>query len=241
MDFLISLRRYRFAAIMLIMAYVVTGQPDLLNVLDNGNVGIGISNPIYPLDMSSNQGVIRLVSSNHTNGSVLELKNNTAGSPTFLGAINFNNASNGFPGQIAYTLDNNLTFRVSGSERMRINPVGNLGIGTSSLASGYRISVAGKIICEELKVQLQGNWPDFVFDEDYRLKPLTQLENEIRALGHLPGMPSAKEVENTGIVVGEMNKQLLQKVEELTLYVIDLQKQNQYLFDQMQILKQHFK
>ena len=74
------------------------------------------------------------------------------------------------------------------------------------------------------KVTLTG-WPDYVFDKSYNLMPLFETEQYIQANGHLPNVPSAAEVEADGMSVGEMNKVLLQKVEELTLYVIELQKQ----------------
>ena len=74
------------------------------------------------------------------------------------------------------------------------------------------------------KVTLTG-WPDYVFDKSYNLMPLSETEQSIQANGPLPNVPSAAEVEADGMSVGEMNKVLLQKVEELTLYVIELQKQ----------------
>ncbi len=77
---------------------------------------------------------------------------------------------------------------------------------------------------KELRVTLT-DWPDYVFDAGYRLMPLSEVEGYIAENGHLPQMPSAMEVEQEGADLGEMNRLLLQKVEELTLYIIDLQKQ----------------
>ena len=77
---------------------------------------------------------------------------------------------------------------------------------------------------KSLWVTLSG-WSDYVFDDDYRLMPLGEVESYINNNHHLPEVPSAAEVEENGVDMGEMNKILLQKVEELTLYVIDLQKQ----------------
>ncbi|MCG8307586.1 MAG: hypothetical protein MI975_09365 [Cytophagales bacterium] len=92
--------------------------------------------------------------------------------------------------------------------------------------------VAKNIETTEVKVN-QSYWPDYVFDENYRLKPLDEIDNFIQNHGHLPDIPSAKEVEENGISLGEMDAKLLQKIEELTLYVIELQKKyddlkNQY-------------
>jgi len=101
---------------------------------------------------------------------------------------------------------------------------GNVGIGTLD-TKGYKLAVAGGIIAEKVTVKLQSNWPDFVFEKDYRLPSLSEVEKEITENKHLSGVPSAGDISKDGIDVGEMNRILLQKVEELTLYIIDLQKQ----------------
>lgn len=102
-----------------------------------------------------------------------------------------------------------------------------MGIGTVSPAE--RLSVNGNIRSKEIKVEAT-NWPDYVFLPDYQLPSLTQIEEQIKLKGHLPDMPSAKEVETNGIALGEMNKLLLKKVEELTLHLIDQNKQLQDQF-----------
>lgn len=122
---------------------------------------------------------------------------------------------------------------------LTLNPRGNgVGIGTTKVPTGFKLAVKGKVICEELKVQLSQSWPDYVFSENYDLTPLQEVEESIRAHGHLPGMPSAHEVEQAGgIAVGEMQRKLLEKVEELTLYMIELKKDNQDLREQVEALK----
>ncbi len=87
-----------------------------------------------------------------------------------------------------------------------------------------RLCADGLLMAKEVKVTLTG-WPDYVFGADYRLRSLSETEAYIRENGHLPDVPSAEEVEEGGLSLGEMNKVLLQKVEELTLHVIELQKQ----------------
>lgn len=99
----------------------------------------------------------------------------------------------------------------------------NVGIGTTE-TQGYRLAVAGKIVAEEIKVALQNNWPDYVFLKDYSLPNLYEVEKYIRKNGHLKNIPGSKEVEDSGINLGEMNGLLLRKIEELTLYTIDQQK-----------------
>ncbi|WP_435624321.1 fibronectin type III domain-containing protein [Flagellimonas sp.] len=101
---------------------------------------------------------------------------------------------------------------------------GNIGIGTTAIPSGYRLAVNGKILAEELKIQPQSQWPDYVFQSDYFLPSLKQVENYIKENGHLEDIPSAAEVEQNGIELGEMNKRLLEKIEQLTLYIISMDK-----------------
>lgn len=98
---------------------------------------------------------------------------------------------------------------------------GDVGVGTGTVPSGYSLAVNGKIIAEEVKVQLQAQWPDYVFEKEYQLASLDELEKFIGEKGHLPNMPSANEVEANGIQVGEMNRLLLEKIEELTLYIME--------------------
>jgi len=93
--------------------------------------------------------------------------------------------------------------------------------------SGYSLYVANGILTEKVNVALStsGNWSDFVFNKDYSLMPLSKLESYVNANKHLPEVPSASEVAKDGIDVATMDAKLLQKIEELTLYVIDQQKQ----------------
>jgi len=75
-----------------------------------------------------------------------------------------------------------------------------------------------------VEVTLVG-WPDYVFEEDYNLLPLSEVEQFIQQNNRLPDIPSAKEIEENGLNIGEMQSKLLLKIEELTLYILDLQKQ----------------
>lgn len=108
------------------------------------------------------------------------------------------------------------------SSKMTVLPNGNVGIGTATPAA--RLAVNGDIRAKEIKVETS-NWPDYVFNADYNLRSLPQLDQFIQANGHLPEVPKAADAEADGVSLGEMNKLLLKKMEEMTLYVIDLQKQ----------------
>lgn len=98
---------------------------------------------------------------------------------------------------------------------------GNVSVGTTTVPSGYKMAIDGKLITEEVKVQLSGEWADYVFLKDYQLPTLQEVEKHIQEKGHLINIPSAKEVETNGIELGEMNRLLLEKIEELTLYILE--------------------
>jgi len=102
---------------------------------------------------------------------------------------------------------------------------GRVCIGTTTAATGYALNINGKAVCTEVLVEALANWPDYVFSEDYDLMTLSDLEQSIKENKHLPGIPSAVEVEENGILLGDMQTKLLQKVEELTLYIIEQDKQ----------------
>jgi hypothetical protein len=108
------------------------------------------------------------------------------------------------------TLENGFTYSING---------GNVGIGTYD-TKGYLLAVAGKAVAEEIVVKLKTNWPDYVFQPDYRLPPLEEVSQYIQINKRLPGIPSAETVSKDGISVNDMTTSLLQKIEELTLYLI---------------------
>src|SRR5690606_41130979 len=99
---------------------------------------------------------------------------------------------------------------------------GNVGIGTTNPGS-WIVEVNGKIRAKEIKVE--ANWSEFVFGKDYELPSLKEVESHIEDKGHLKDIPSAMDVEEHGIYLGEMDSKLLQKIEELTLYTIQQQKE----------------
>ena len=120
---------------------------------------------------------------------------------------------------------NNGDVKIDGSTFTVKAGTNQVAIGSSLTASGYKLSVDGKIMSEEIMVQLSGDWPDYVFADDYHLRSPQEIEAHIETHGHLPGVPSAAAVnEANGIHLGEMNRVLLEKVEELTLLIIEQDK-----------------
>ncbi|MDY0989672.1 hypothetical protein SOM12_19725 [Flavobacterium sp. CFBP9031] len=100
---------------------------------------------------------------------------------------------------------------------------GNVGIGTENPSN--KLDVNGTIHSKEVKVDMT-DWSDFVFKKEYKLPTLEEVEKHIAEKGHLENIPSEKEVLKNGINLGEMNAKLLQKIEELTLYMIEMKKEN---------------
>jgi len=127
------------------------------------------------------------------------------------------------------------------AERMRLTADGSLCIGTTD-AQGYKLAVSGDaaidgiIKATELEVKLDV-WSDFVFDDGYQLRPLSQVEEYIKNNNHLPDVPPASEVTKDGLKVGEMNTIMMQKIEELTLYLIEQDIQIKKLTKEVEILK----
>ncbi|PSL45737.1 hypothetical protein CLV51_104444 [Chitinophaga niastensis] len=183
-----------------------------------GNAGIGTTTPTEKLEISSlGLSNIKLTHTSDVLGIVGTLKFNMSG--TDVGRI-----------EVERTIASNrmsvMKFFVKGdslSEAMRINYNGSVGIGTTD-TKGYKLAVNGSGIFTRLKVKAYGAWPDYVFHEDYLLPTLSSVEKFITENKHLPDMPSEKEVMADGQDVGDMNRLLLKKVEELTLYIIQLNK-----------------
>lgn len=113
---------------------------------------------------------------------------------------------------------------------------GKIRMGDVPITGNYRLYVDKGILTEKVKVAIKttGDWSDHVFNEAYPLMPLDRLQDYIQEHKHLPNIPSAEEVVQKGIDLGEMNSKLLGKIEELTLYIIDLKKENDNIKKQLE-------
>lgn len=219
-----------------------------------GVVGVGTSG--VPIETNPDLNNARLVVKGGVTGTAttniadwcLKLQHATAGSVDWLIGTSANGWGSG-PGK--FLISNSLgssalaTFIIDNNRNVgigQINPAHKLDvagdmsatqilIGVASTTpstsySNYKLAVGGKAIAEEFVIKLQTNWPDYVFEDTYKLPSLLEVERYIRENKHLPELPSAQEVQQNGLTLGEMNALLLKKIEELTLYVIDLKKES---------------
>jgi hypothetical protein len=216
-----------------------------MRISNSGNVGIGTNNPQSKLhiDAPLDNSVTALTIGNGNATGDLTVP---YGAPTGGYNIDFKTWRDVVPDQVgarirAERINNHLpnsalvqgvdlTFSTSPgfernqlTERLRINHDGNIGIGTTD-PKGYKLAVAGSAIAESVTIKLQGNWPDYVFNPAYNLPPLSDVKTYIDKNQHLPDIPSEAEVVKDGVNLGEMNKLLVKKVEELTLYLIQQNK-----------------
>ncbi len=187
------------------LKFIGDNNTSVLTITDENNrVGIGTSAPVSALDV---RGLLTV--GNAGDNSIITM-----------------NAANGRTASIGVQDDNSTGFYVStqGSYRLRVNQDGDIAIGAANVPAGYRLSVDGWVISEGVRVQSSNDWPDYVFESDYQLMPLAELEKSIAQNKRLPGMPGAEQVKAEGIDISETQRLLLQKVEELTLYIIELEK-----------------
>ena len=199
-----------------------------------GRVGIGTNNPGFTLDVAGTVNATNLlINGSPLPGSPWSLN----GSNTFYnaGRVGIGTNNPGFDLDVDGTINaTNLLINgnplpsspwtMSGSNLVYNS--GNIGIGITNIPAGYELAVAGEIITEGVTVKLQSSgWPDYVFTRDYELPTLKEVDRFIKENGHLENIPSAKEIGENGLDLGTINSKLLQKIEELTLYTIQQQKE----------------
>lgn len=196
--------------------------PLILNQ-DGGNVGIGTNAPGARLHIKETGNSIptEILESASTIGTWLSIGNTSTGGRWY--SLIATGSGNG-QGAGKLLISSNNSAGQTRAAGIVLDSNANVMMGTTTAATGYRLTVAGKVICTELKVQLQP-FPDYVFEKNYKLRTIKEVENHIDTYKRLPGMPSAKEVESGGMNVGEMQGKVVEKVEELTLYIIQQQKQ----------------
>lgn len=134
--------------------------------------------------------------------------------------------------------NNCIRFSYANNYLMVLNNIGivaipnQLSISAISTPGNYKLYLGGKILAKEVVVKLQSNWPDYVFEPDYPIIKLEELENFILKNKHLPNVPSSNEIERNGISIGNMNEILLREIEILNLRIIELSKELKKLQNQ---------
>jgi hypothetical protein len=219
--------------------FIVYGDRVLL-ASDGGNVGIGTPNPSSLLELNANEtgdAILKIEADSDNAGSEADnARIEMYQDAKLIGAkLGFNEdvatPSNHFQIDMVYPsgiYENALT----------INPYnGKIGLGVFANSEDALLVVDGKILAEEVKVQTVPA-SDYVFEPDYDLKPLHEVDQFIQQNKHLPDIPSAEEFKENGVGLGEMDDMLLRKVEELTLYMIQMQKQLDELQAENASLKQ---
>ena len=189
-------------------------------ILQNGgNVGIGETFPAEKLHVNGNTMIDGDATLNTVNPTI-QLQNSDVNK----GFIQLS-GDNIRIGTNSGNTVGKFVIRTNGGDRVFVDESGNVNIGSQTDAPGYKLRVDGKMICEEVKVKLSTAWPDYVFDDKHKLMTIGELSKFIRQNKHLPNIPSAKEIESNGMEVGDMQKRMMEKIEELTLYIISLQQQ----------------
>jgi hypothetical protein len=223
-----------------------TNASERMRILSNGNVGIGTTSPSAILHVNGNGKLATFGDGTYNDKYILIRDDEATGIAFGLNdGISINGSSgvallkSGLNKGFAIATNNSSTFNSVSLANFVIDTQGNVGIGTTSPI--YKLSVKGTIGCGEVKVENVTTWADFVFEPDYNLMSLKELETFIQANKHLPEIPTTAEVQENGISVGEMNAKLLQKIEELTLYVIDQNDKMEQFQNELNTLKQENK
>ena len=199
-----------------------------MRIAPNGNVGIGTNNPICKFDVRGNQYIGGTLLMHSPAGNYAEGIRVTAATNNWvtlaLGAVG-NEGTNENMWSIHRTDKNDFTISRNSSDGANgivVTKAGNVGFGI--INPTHKLDVNGTIHAKEVKIDNNG-WADFVFDKDYKLPTLAEVEAHIQEHKRLPEIPSEADVKEKGVNIGEMHVKLLQKIEELTLYMIKQQKE----------------
>jgi hypothetical protein len=233
----------------------------------SGNVGIGITTPAATLHLNNGAGqTLKFLTGSNSGGYSVEIGVNDNGvnfsNNSAYRSFNFFNAgkqsikflTGTSTGTYSLSIGINddgvnlsntsfyrgFNFNNANGNLMSINYNGSVRIGAvSGTPAGYKLYVDQGILTEKVKVAVSGtaSWADYVFHQEYELPSLVEVEKYIQQNKHLPGIPSAEEAVRDGIDLGQMNARLLAKIEELTLYMIEIKKENEKQQKEIEELK----
>lgn len=214
-----------------------------LSLYNSGNT-VNITGNLTPTANNTAQLGI-LANTNSSNGASIFLWNKDLSYPYKNGSVDLCSYGIGGHGIRFVNFDPNTGIW---TDNMALTKNGKLIIGTpttlgwdgTTAPGNYKLYVADGILTERVKVAVRttADWSDFVFDKNYKLKPLLDVEKFIKANKHLPNIPSANEMVKAGNDLGKTDAILLQKIEELTLYMIELKKENEAIKKQLDLLLQ---
>jgi hypothetical protein len=219
--------------------YVNGSQKMLLN--SSGNVGIGTTSPGELLDVTGNPvfgtSTERLSMGSGSFGfnrrvATGSLYDNTRFAYQFQHTGSTTATSDYLAFQVYNPSGGNVT-----PNALVINGSAQVGINTTYIPSAYQMAINGSLIATSVTVQLRTNWPDYVFKPTYHLLSLTDTKTYIDLNHHLPEIPSEQQIAKDGLNLGEMNKLLVKKVEELTLYLIEKDKEIKGQQEQLELIK----
>lgn len=216
-----------------------TNGAENMRIHSNGFVGIGATAPVEKLHV--HDGAIKITGTNPNGGPMILFGGSPASAPYGEFGIEYAVGDHGMNFWKPFNSHNVAGSTIGATNYvMFINDDGNVGINTlaSTLnASGYayKLSVNGSIRAKEVVVET--GWADFVFDKNYKLSSLKEVESFIAANGHLENIPTTAEVQKNGVALGQVETLLLQKIEEMTLYLIELDKKNEALEKEVSKLK----
>ncbi|MEZ0184279.1 hypothetical protein AB9T89_18685 [Flavobacterium oncorhynchi] len=218
------------------------------SISDYGNIGIGTSNPSTKLSVLGNISKLTLVGTDGVYDNFIkyghqsDLESGTTSVNRWHGIDATITAGGASENKLKFKLYGGSFANLVPNDVMTLVGNGNVGIGTTSPQN--KLDVNGTIHSKEVKVDMNG-WSDFVFKKEYNLPTLEEVEKHIVEKGHLENIPSEEEVLKDGISLGEMNSKLLQKIEELTLYMIEQEKKTKqlktFISDQNKIISEQNK
>ncbi len=202
-----------------IMYFRVNNHASDMVINKNGHIGVGTTNPTQEVDVNGevqSKGFVLVDPSLGSNTDYTALYREDLGPDNATVKLRIGDDALG-----SFHIGYRYWSTGEWISRFYVNNNGRVGIGTTS--PDATLTVNGDIHAEEVKVDLDVPAPDYVFKEGYDLKSLQEVQNYIQKHGHLPNIPSAKEMEEGGIELGGMNMKLLEKIEELTLYTLQQQ------------------
>ena len=219
------------------------------NAFFSQNIGMGTTMPQSKLhinngdlrinngDLKVNDGVIRLTGTNFAGGPMILFGENGLTPDNGQWGIEYVPLANSTkPGLNFWRPSPNAN---SGNYYLFLSDTGKVAVGTNNTptnvngadTSAYHLFVKGGMLTEEVRVRT--GWADYVFADDYNLKPLAEVESFIKENKHLPNVPSAKTVEEQGIELGDISRIQQEKIEELMLYIIQQEKRIKALEDKI--------